>query len=148
MGFFGDVDANEIPDDPFFVADGTYLTVLTEVKHVNVADKEYDGLALKFVVTDEDSEFEGNSIQDWKNIYPNLTEDDLNPDIKKDLSRTKQRLVQLGLSMSEIDSDEVMEHLQEKVGDEFLVSVKNNKSQDGEKNYRNVTFVKVPNLGD
>lgn len=147
-GLFGDIDANDIPDDPFFIEDGTYLTTLTEVKKVAVADKPHDGLAFKYVVIDEDSEFEGNNIQDWKNIYPDLTEDDVNPDIRKDLARTKQRLIQLGLSNEEINSDDVVDILQERVGEEFLVTVKNSTSQDGTKSYRNVTFVKVPELGD
>lgn len=143
MGLFGDIDAHEIPEDPFHVDDGTYLCVLTEIKAVKRNSDGQDGLAFKWTITEEDSEFEGNTLNDWKNFYPELTEEDLTSDIKKDLSRLKQRLTQIGVP--EEDMDKFIESFSDYVGTEAYVTVRNTvDNKDPSKKYRNVTFVRLP----
>lgn len=143
MGLFGDIDASEIPEDPFHVDDGTYLSVLTEVKAVERKSDGQHGLAFKWTITEEDSEFEGNTLNDWKNYYPDLTEEDLTSDIKKDLSRLKQRLTQIGVP--EEDMDKFNETFSDYVGTEAYVTVKNTTdTRDPSKKYRNITFVRLP----
>lgn len=143
MGLFGNLDAHDIPEDPFHVDDGTYLSVLTEVKAVERNSDGQHGLTFKWTITEEDSEFEGNTLNDWKNYYPDLTEDDLTPDIKKDLSRLKQRLTQIGVP--EEDMDKFNETFSDYVGTEAYVSVRNTiDTKDPSKKYRNITFVRLP----
>lgn len=143
MGLFGNIDANEIPEDPFHVDDGTYLCVLTEVKAVERSSDGQHGLAFKWTITEEDSEFEGNTLNDWKNYYPELTEEDLTPEIKKDLSRLKQRLTQIGVP--EEDMDSFNENFSDYVGTEAYVTVRNTTdTRDPSKKYRNVTFIRLP----
>lgn len=143
MGLFGNIDANEIPEDPFHVDDGTYLCVLTEVKVVQRSSDGQNGLAFKWTITEEDSEFEGNTLNDWKNFYPELTEEDLTPEIKKDLSRLKQRLTQIGVPEEEMDS--FNENFSDYVGTEAYVTVRNTTdTRDPSKKYRNVTFIRLP----
>ncbi len=144
MGLFGNVDVNEVPDDPFWVDNGTYLAVLTEVKVVDNEEKDVHGLAFKWIITEDDSEFDGNQVQDWKNIYPNLNEEDVTKEIKADLSRLKNRLTQIGVTEEEMASDE-LDYLQEYVSTEAYITVKNTTNQDDpSKKYRNITFVRLP----
>jgi hypothetical protein len=143
MGLFGDIDVHDIPEDPFHVNDGTYLSVLTEVKAVIRTSDGQHGLAFKWTITEEDSEFEGNTLQDWKNYYPELTEDDVTPDIKKDMSRLKQRLTQIGVP--EEDMGAFVENTSDYVGTEAYVTVRNTvDTKDPSKKYRNITYIRLP----
>jgi hypothetical protein len=143
MGLFGEVDASEIPEDPFHVDNGTYLSTLTEIKAVTRTSDGQHGLAFKWTVTEEDSEFEGNTLNDWKNYYPDLTEADLTPEIKKDLSRLKQRLTQLGVPEAEMDS--FVEDSEDYIGREAYVTVKNTTdTKDPSRKYRNITYIRLP----
>jgi hypothetical protein len=143
MALFGDIDAAEIPEDPFHVDDGTYLSVLTEVKAVVRNSDGQHGLAFKWTIIEEDSEFEGNTLNDWKNYYPDLTEEDLTPEIKKDLSRLKQRLTQLGVPEEEMNN--FIENFEDYTGTEAYVTVKNTTdTKDPSRKYRNITFVRLP----
>lgn len=145
MGLFGDVDAADIPEDPFHVDDGTYLSVLTEVKAVVRTSDGQHGLAFKWTITEEDSEFEGNTLNDWKNYYPELTEKDLTSDIKKDLSRLKQRLTQIGVPEEEMGR--FNENFDDYIGTEAYVTVKNTTdTRDPSKKYRNITFIRLPEV--
>jgi hypothetical protein len=143
MGLFGDIDVSEVPEDPFWVDNGTYLAVLTELKNVETNDGRH-GLAMKWVIQEEDSEFNGSQLQDWKNTYPDLTEEDVTPEIKKDLSRLKQRLVQIGVT--EEDQQNWDEEIASSyIGTEAYLTVKNSTNQDDpSKKYRNITFVRLP----
>lgn len=146
MGLFGDIDANEIPEDPFFVEDGTYLAVLTEVKSVEKKDGSGHGLAFTWVINEEDSEFNENQLRDWKNYYPELTEDEVTKEIKADLSRLKQRLNQIGVADEEMNDENFVEAiLPQYVGTEAYVTVKNSTAKDDpNKKYRDITFVRLP----
>lgn len=143
MGLFGNVDVAEVPDDPFYVADGTRLSLLTELKSVETADGKH-GLAFKWVIQEEDDEYNGSQIQEWKTTYPDLEEDDLTPEIKKDLSRLKQRLLQIGVTEEDMDNwnDEIA---QTYIGTEAYVTVKNTVDQDDpNKKFCNVRYVRLP----
>lgn len=143
MGLFGDVDASEIPEDPFHVDDGTYLSVLTEVKFVTRSGDGGHGIAMKWTITEDDSEFEGNTLNDWKTYYPELTESDLTSDIKKDLSRLKARLLSIGVPEEDLNAFE--ENAQDYIGTEAYVTVKNTAdTKDPSKKYRNITYIRLP----
>lgn len=148
MGLFGNVDVSEVPEDPFFVEDGTYLAQITEFKNVNNEEKNVHGLVIRWQILDEDSDFFEANVDDWKTTYPDLDEDSLTPDIKKDLSRLKNRLLAIGVTEDDMNnwSDEVAA---EYVGTEAYITVKNTTNQDDpSKKYRNVTFVRLPAPAD
>lgn len=147
MGLFGDVDISEVPEDPFFVEDGTYLSILTEIKAVVRESNGQHGLAFKWVVTEDDSEFNGSQLQDWKNYYPDITEADLTKDIRTDMSRLKQRLTQIGVA--EDDMNSFVEDAEQYIGTEAYVTVKNTPDKtDPSKKYRNITFIRLPEDDD
>lgn len=145
MGLFGDIDVSEVPNDPFWVDDGTYLAVLSELKDVTTnSEPARHGLAMKWVIQEEDSEFNGNNVQDWKNTYPDLTEDSLTPEIRQDLSRLRQRLEQIGVTEEDMQNWDA-EVAASYVGTEAYITVKNSTNPDDpSKKYRNVTFVRLP----
>lgn len=143
MGLFGDKDASDIPDDPFHVDNGKYYSVLTEIKQINNEEKGTNALSFTWKIQDEDSDFDGNTVQDWKNYYPDLTEEDLTPEIQKDLSRLKQRLTQIGVPEEEMN--DFLENKEDYVGTEAYITVKNWQNQDDpSKKGRNITFVQLP----
>lgn len=140
MGLFGDKDAAEIPDNPFYVAPDTYMCVLAEVNRVEKNDGTGEGLSFKWVIEDEDSDYNGNNVQEWKNIYPNVTEDEITPDIRKDNSRLKQRLSQIGVPESAMD--ELLDNLDDLVGIRAYVTVKEvADKKDPSKKYTNIVKV-------
>lgn len=123
MGLFGDVDAADIPDNPYYVAPGTYNCVLSEAKKVDKKDGSGSGLAFKWVIQDEDSEYNGSQIQDWKDIFPDLTADEITQNVRRKISFLKQRLTEMGLSPEE--QNELLEpgNLEDLVGLEAYVEV-------------------------
>lgn len=122
MGLFGDIDVSEVPDNPFYVAPGTYECVLTEANRVEKKDGSGEGLSIKWVIEDEDSDYDKQGVQDWFNIYPDITSDEVTPNIKKDMSRLKQRLSQMGLAESDMNT--FLDDLDEYVGMKARVTVK------------------------
>lgn len=92
---FGDIDPEEIPNDPNHVDPGTYECEVTRAQFVTTNDGRH-GLSLQYTITD-DSDFHGTPIREWKIFYPGITSDELTPEIRKDLSRLKQRLLSLGV---------------------------------------------------
>lgn len=140
---FGDVDASEVPDDPFYVAPDTYDCILTEANLVAKKDGSGHGLAFKWVIEDEDSEYNGNQIQDWKNVYPDITSDEVTPDIRKDMSRLKGRLFEMGVA--EEDMGSLLDNLDDLVGTRAFVTVTESRVvKDGEeKVYSNVKSVRI-----
>lgn len=147
MGLFGDIDVDEVPDDPFHVDDGTYLAVLTEAKKITAQSEDKNhGVALKFVIQEEDSEFDGSQLNLWRNHYPDLTQEDLTKEIKQDLARLKLTMTQIGVSNEEMNRADFFEEvLPNYVGTEAYITVKNTTAQDDpSKKYRNVTFIRLP----
>lgn len=141
MGLFGEIDAADVPENPFWVAPDTYECVLSEATIVDKKDGSGQGLSFKWVIENEDSEFNGQNISDWKNIYPDLTSDEMTQKIKADLSRLRQRLTEMGLTTEEMN-DLDASTLDELVGMKAYVTVKETADKnDPDKVYTNVTKV-------
>lgn len=143
-GLFGEIDATEVPDDPFYVAPDTYQCVLTEAGRAVSKDGEKHAIAFKWVIEDEDSDFYGQNISDWNNIFPGITSDEVTADIKKSMSRTKQRLTQMGFTPDEmnnmLDNEEI---LTDKIGMVAYVEVFESKDKnDPDKRYTNIRSVR------
>lgn len=144
MGLFGELDATDIPENPFYVAPGTYTAVLSEAKVVEKKDQSGQGLSLKWTITDEDSDYYKQNVGEWFDIFPDLTSDELTPAIKSKLSRLRQRLTQMGLTAEDQDALLDDENLANLVGLEVSVEVTETPDkQDPDKIYTNVKSVSV-----
>lgn len=142
MGLFGEVDAAEVPDNPFYVAPDTYRAILTELNRVSKKDGSGEGLAFKWVIEDEGTDYNGNQIQEWKAIYPDLSSDEVTPEVRKDNARLKGRLLELGLS--EDDMNGLLDNLEEYVGTVAYVTVTESADKKNpEKKYTNIQKVQL-----
>lgn len=139
MGLFGDVDASSIPDDPWYVAPGTYLCVVEDAAIRDKKDQTGQGLALNYSIVEEDNDYTGMRIQEWKNL-PNGDSD--SKDARTDRSRVKQRLLSLGVPEDVMNSDDT-DWLKDLIGVEVYVTVFERASQDGTRTYTNVGNVKL-----
>lgn len=141
-GLFGELDADEVPDNPFYVAPDTYHAILSEVSRIEKKDGSGEGLAFKWVIDEPESEYHGNNIQDWKNIYPGLTRDEVTPDIKKDNARLKQRLLEMGIPEEEMAG--LLDSLDSLVGIEaYLTVIETKDKHDPDKVYTNIQKVRL-----
>lgn len=148
MGLFGDIDANDVADDPFFVPAGTYESVLTDAS-LYTPDGEETPTAIFFTWTidDEDAEdYNGNSVSDRCAVFPEITSDEVTPKIRKAFSFTKSRLKEMGLDEDDMNGllDNDGEKLEEYVGLEATIQVRNSTDKnDSEKKYSNIQKVVI-----
>lgn len=143
---FGDVDASEIPDDPFYVAPDTYLCVLSEASIVQPNDEtKPKGLALKWVIEDEDSDYVGQNITDWHSVYTSqyLSDYDVpETTVRRSRSNMKKRLLEIGVS--EEDLNTIHENLDDLVGISAYVTTKETKDKnDPDKVWVNISKVEL-----
>lgn len=146
MSLFGDVDAADVPDDPFYVAPDTYLCVLSEASIVQPNDDtKAPGLALKWVIEDEDSDYVGQNISDWHNIYSAefISDHDVSEaQVRRSRSNMKKRLLDIGVA--EEDLNTIHENLDELVGITAYVTTKETKDKnDPDKVWVNITKVEL-----
>lgn len=139
---FGDVDAADIPDDPFYVAPGTYDCTVIDAAFVERKDHQGHGLSIKYQINESESEYDGNTIQEWKNVYPNLTPEEITPEIKRHLSFVKQRLSQLGVPPAEQNG--ILDNVTDLIGIECVVTVTETPSKEGDRVFTNVRTVSLP----
>lgn len=93
FGLFGDMDIEDVPDDPWFVGAGTYYATVT--KAMKQAKKDGSGYALiiEYTINEPDSDFHGQTKSDWFDLYPGRLFKDLDADEKKNVTRMKNRLM-------------------------------------------------------
>lgn len=144
MGLFGDVDASEVPDDPFFVPADTYLCILAEAT-IQDTKTGGQGLSLKWVIEDEDSDYVGNNISDWHNIYSAefLAENEISEaNVRRSRSNMKKRLLELGVTEDEMN--EIHENLDTLVGKTaHITTVETPDKQDPDKVWVNIRKVEL-----
>lgn len=148
MGLFGEVDASEVSDNPWYVPEDTYKCVLTEAGLKTSTKNDKEGLAFKWVIEEDDSEYDGNSISDWLTLHRDKSKDELTADDRRDNSRTKIRLTQMGVSELQMDTllDEGDETLDELIGLIAYVTVKETRKTNDEGDevvYTNISKVEV-----
>lgn len=143
MGLFGDLDANDISDNPFYVAPDTYKCVLTEANLVEKKDGSGHGLSFKWNIDDEDSEYYGNSVNDWHNVFLDLTSDMMTEQrVRRAVAGLRARLTSMGLSADEQNNILDEDNLADLIGMVAYVSVKETTDKnDPDKKYTNVTKV-------
>lgn len=105
MGLWGEQDASEISDNPFFVDEGIYLSNLTQFE---MREKKTGGhqVLMQWVIEDEDSEYEGQNVSDWINVYiTSEARQEADPkQLRMDQSRLRNRLNGIGMSDDEQNS--------------------------------------------
>ena len=101
MGLFGDQDAAEVSDNPFYVAPDTYLSVLSDMALNTSKAGDKTGLSFKWVI-EEEGEFEGQNVSEWITIHFNDDSGDATA-IRRDRARLKSRLTQIGMSVDEMN---------------------------------------------
>ena len=152
MGLFGDQDANEVSDNPFYVAADVYQSVLTEFTLRSSKDGEKKGLSFQWTIEEEDSEYFHNTVSEWINVY--ISDEDA-PDtqaLRRDRARTKSRLTEIGMTPSEmndlIDEDGIFnEDLASKfIGTVGFVEVTETKDKNFEENGKVYTNIKKVTL--
>jgi len=129
MGLFGQLDADEVSDNPFYVAPDDYECVLAEAEIVDKKDGSGQGLSFKWVIEDEDSDYQGSQVSDWLNIYPEITREDMTAKIRQDLARLKKRLGEMGLTPAEQDILLEDENLENLIGMTAVLSVTESKNK-------------------
>jgi len=147
MGLFGDQDASEISDNPFYVAPDDYNCILSEAERIEKKDGSGEGIAFKWVVTDDDSDYEGSSISDWLNIHAsdsNFDGNDTAAKIRQDNARLKKRLTEMGLTLQQQNDLLDDDNLVDLIGMTAVISVTESKNKnDPEITYTNVGKVTV-----
>lgn len=115
MGLFGELDANDVSDDPFYVAPDVYTCVLTDLAIRESRAGGKFGLSFSWTIEEDDSEFDGNNISEWVNVYldSEMEEEAGSVVVRRDRARLKQRLFQIGMSAEEMN---------ELVGDDSLIN--------------------------
>jgi hypothetical protein len=152
MGLFGDQDAAEVNDNPFFVDEGIYESVLTglELRTVEKDGNDSHKLLVQWTI-EEDGDYEGFNLSEWLNVY--LTAEEASRVEKKqftmDKARAKARLTAIGLSNEDmddlIDEDGVLNEalVEEYIGVKKNVQVKVSagKGENSDKQYSNISKV-------
>lgn len=145
IGIFGTLDADKIPENPYWVAAGTYRAIITSAYFQENTDKGITQLVICYSITEDDSEFFNQELRDYFEVHPEITEETwetLAPheqqSIRKALSAVQARLCgtekRAGLGVDRVDLDEDWDP-KTLVGTEVNLTVKNS----GEKNeYANV----------
>jgi hypothetical protein len=147
MGLFGDLDANEVSDNPFYVAPDIYQCTLIELNRVEKKDQSGEGLSFKWQIEDTDSDYEGSTISEWINIYPDAVSTEFTQNMRRDNARLKQRLTQMGLSAEEMNVLLDEDNLDKVVGLVAFVDVIEQKDKNYDENgkiYTNVRKVILP----
>lgn len=144
-GLFGDIDAEEVSDNPFYVAPDTYLCVLSEANVVTKKDgSEEQAISIKWVIQDEDSDYYQNNVSEWFNIWPDVTADEITAKQRKDMARLKGRLKSLGLTPEQMNVLLDDDNLDMLVGTEAYVEVVETvDKEDPDKKYTNVRSVRL-----
>lgn len=122
MSIFGKLDAMNIPNDPFFVKEGEYPAVVTDIKFKDSEDRGRK-LIIEYTIDDETSQYNGFRVgQVHSLVDPELTEEafELLPATEKqkiirDMSNTKKALcgsdtiaahTGLGVNPDDLNSDD------------------------------------------
>lgn len=141
MGLFGDQDAEDVSDNPFYVAPDIYRCTLAEASKQEKSEEKGggEGVSFKWVVTDEESDYHGNNISDWHNVYPDVNKEDETPDIRRDRARMRKRMKEMELTNAEQDVLLEDDNLEDLIGMEADVEVSESKDKtDPEKIWTNV----------
>jgi hypothetical protein len=91
VSLFGDMDTDDIPDDPFFVMQGTYYGSCTDAKIVRSRKDESQALFIQYTIDEPDSDYHGYTVSDYFTLYLDRDFKDLDANEKKTVIRMRAR---------------------------------------------------------
>lgn len=100
MSIFGDIDVDEINEDPFYVAPNTYWAVCTEAKVTGFEGNPDTFLKFSWTIDEPDNDYHGKNLQQLFKIFPGKKKADLTAKEVQGLSYLK-RLLRRGFDLSE-----------------------------------------------
>lgn len=77
MGIFGDLDIDEIPDNPFWVKAGDYLALVSNAYFTFSEKKNVNQLVICYTISSEDSDYYGAEVRDYFDYYPDINKETL-----------------------------------------------------------------------
>lgn len=112
-GLFGKLDVDNIPTNPFWIKAGTYDAVVQGVRKQQTREGRWK-LVIRYAITEDGSEFYGNTAEEWIDFDPDMDEDTYESmsaeekrALKRALSRIKNRLKMLGVPDLELGDPEL-----------------------------------------
>lgn len=101
MSIFDEIDIDEIPEDPFYVAPNTYWSVCTDCKKAKFKEDSEDVFfQITWTIDEPDNEYHGKNLQESYKLYPGKKKSDLTPKEIQGLTYLKRRL-RRGFDLSE-----------------------------------------------
>jgi hypothetical protein len=103
---FGDLDMNNVADDPWSVNDGTYVFDLTECKAGPTSKGDKKGMTFTWTVTesDDDPAMMGRKFTEWLEIPVPADPNNMTPEESAKASRLKSRILSLGVPHDRVNS--------------------------------------------
>lgn len=91
---FGDMDIEDIPDDPWFVGAGWYQANVT--KSLRMAKKDNTGWAwvINYTIDEPESQYHGFTKGDWFDLYPGRKFKELEAEEQQNVIRMKVRIME------------------------------------------------------
>lgn len=152
MGLFGDNDAAEVNDNPFYVEAGVYDCVLSGIDFKHNEEKDTYGLLYKWSIETE-GDYEGQTITEFIGFYPTKEHREAVEawQLRSNEAKQKSRLAAIGLSneqMNNLIDDELT--IDDSIVEEYLGTVrtlelieKKGKGENEDKTYTNIKSVSV-----
>lgn len=75
MGIFGSLDANSIPDNPFWVEQGEYRAQVTNAFFQDSKKEGQKQLVICYTIVDKQSKYFNREVRDWFDFYPDIDEE-------------------------------------------------------------------------
>lgn len=151
MGLWGDQDASEISDNPFFVDEGVYVSNLTQFEMRTKKDDSGHTVLFQWVIEDEDSDYDGMNLSEWINVYVTAEErSEADPrTLKMDQARLRNRFNAIGMSDEEQNTIVNEEgEWQEDIAEQYVgtvraveVKVRDGKGDNEGKKYSNIVGI-------
>jgi hypothetical protein len=91
VSLFGDLDVNDIPDDAFYVAPGTYPAILTQVKEL-AKDDGTKSIIFKYTIDDPGNRYHGMTKDDWFTMHPDIPWDEQDAAQRRGMITMKKRM--------------------------------------------------------
>lgn len=158
---FGDIDAEDIQTNPYFVEGGVYYGRISKAEFKENSDGTKINLMISYEITgaadSENEQYVGNWPTDFLRVYPNLTKEDeaaMDADDRKKLKDDRVRLVRRlcgggkgrpGLGVPKADLNDPDWNPEVLVGTEVEMFIKNWENKEGELQI-NIVYANALNL--
>lgn len=94
FGLFGEMDIEDVPDDPWFVGQGWYQASVTKsLKHTKKDSSGYAWI-VQYTIDEPDSQYHGFTKGDWFDLYPGRKFKELKAEEQQAVIRMKNRIME------------------------------------------------------